>query len=121
MCGSEKASGEAALFGGQSWEAKTSFKEGPVLLRFAGKPVGHPALFLSQAPYQWPDAVVLLHVPLVPQLGQFHGLSAQIEPFCLTLKQTRTYYACVCVLARARLCVFFMSLLVVPVRWPRYM
>lgn len=42
---SKKASGEAALFGGQIWEAKTSFKEGPVPLRFTGKPVGHPALF----------------------------------------------------------------------------
>lgn len=27
--------------------------------------------------------------------GQFGGPSAQIEPFCLTLKQTGAYYACV--------------------------
>lgn len=46
MCLSKKGPRRSGTFCGQSPEAETSFKEGPVLLRFTGKHVGHPALFL---------------------------------------------------------------------------
>lgn len=45
MYPSEKTSGEAALWGRGELGSSTSFKEGPVLFRFTGKPVGHQLCF----------------------------------------------------------------------------
>lgn len=70
-------------------------KDGPVLLRFTGKHVGHPALFLLWASYQGLMRLSPRMFLLYLSRGQFGGPSAQIEPFCLTLKQTEGPL-CVC-------------------------
>lgn len=62
----------------------------PPPLQFGGKRVGRPAVFSG---HQRPDSAVLSHVLPAPSEWPIPALlSAQIEPFCFTLKQGETYY-----------------------------